>query len=103
MSTTESDSRTTDPLEPDHDGAYTGSWSDWITGTPAPARGGRRDAYTQEYESYDEDETYDEYGDFDDEDDYEPHPDHGVPRRGRAVAAGGRDVTAQRREVAARG
>ncbi|APA99855.1 hypothetical protein [Nocardia seriolae] len=98
MSTTESDSRTTDPLEPDHDGAYTGSWSDWITGTPAPARGGRRDAYTQEYESYDEDETYDEYGDFDDEDDYEPHPRTTESRAGAEQSQPGAGMSRPRDE-----
>ncbi|WP_051179908.1 hypothetical protein [Nocardia concava] len=71
MSTTESNSRTTgsEPPNPAEDDEYTGSWSDWITGAPAPTRA--RHTRDDEYAS-----GYDEYDDFGDEDDeyFEPRP-----------------------------
>ncbi|MTE13769.1 hypothetical protein [Nocardia aurantiaca] len=101
---TESGSRTTasesEPLAPAHEGtdAYTGRWSDWISGAAGPGRtGGRehhgtagagyddkyREGYDDRYrEGYDDryregyDDEYeagefdDEYDEFDDEDEY---------------------------------
>ncbi|MFE3193125.1 hypothetical protein ACFXHA_29255 [Nocardia sp. NPDC059240] len=68
MSTIESDSATTQP--PDHEGpdAYTGRWSDWISGAPAAAPATRAPAY-QEYEPRE----FDDYDDeFDEDEYYEP-------------------------------
>ncbi|AYF76241.1 hypothetical protein D7D52_23130 [Nocardia yunnanensis] len=60
MSTTESHSTAKEPVSSgDGPDAYTGRWSDWITGAPAPA------AHSTEYDDYDSE--YDEF-----EDDYEP-------------------------------
>ncbi|MEC3953832.1 hypothetical protein VMT65_12400 [Nocardia sp. CDC153] len=56
MSTTESDSRTTEPVTPAPDGAYTGTWSDWITGTPA--RPTNPEEYDDYYDDYYEDGAY---------------------------------------------
>ncbi|MGW4533122.1 hypothetical protein ACWEOI_19445 [Nocardia sp. NPDC004340] len=76
MSTTESGSRTTgpgaEPPTPATEGAYTGSWADWITGASGPPP---RDEYAGStrghdvYNAYDDpddgyDEFYDETGDY---------------------------------------
>ncbi|MVU77512.1 hypothetical protein GPX89_09665 [Nocardia sp. ET3-3] len=77
MSTTESGSRTSEPLAPAHEGSYTGSWSDWITGTPAPARSSRAERYEAERyeraaEPSEEADRYDsEYGPESYPDDYD--------------------------------
>ncbi|MGW4352832.1 hypothetical protein ACWELJ_12165 [Nocardia sp. NPDC004582] len=78
MSTTESGSRTTgpgaEPPTPATEGAYTGSWADWITGASGPprdehavARGHDVHNAYDDYDTYDDelDDGYDEY--YDDE------------------------------------
>ncbi|MEC3914429.1 hypothetical protein [Nocardia sp. CDC160] len=85
MSTTESNSRTTEPPPPTPGGAYTGTWSDWITGTPAPRRDTNPEDYDNDYyDDYYESGEYPrarehyepiEYDEDDlDEDAYEPQP-----------------------------
>ncbi|MEU6581454.1 hypothetical protein [Nocardia sp. NPDC046763] len=100
MSTTESESRTTEsepPTPPDEgEHAYTGSWSDWITGAAGPVLAGygeyseqsgsrresaaRREGYAAGHDEYEADEFDDEYDDFDDEY-YEPRSADSNPQQ----------------------
>lgn len=108
MSTTESESRTTEsePPTPLHEGAqaYTGSWSDWITGAAGPGRAGygeypeqsgdrrvsaaRHENYAAGPDEFEADEFDDEDDDFDDEDEYyEPRSAESNPQQATGWAA----------------